>query len=158
MICKPQGFCGASERKKHPWFQLWHIYSVIMLFLSGMSFLFNLHTNRNVTSHKSCEILSLPWKHDSWCMSKEIGQIQQNFFQGKLCIFQPIVFASITTALNRTLWIKWFLLIVIKEAQFIYLCINWGQRNYSIQDSLFESLFPLHEINCKICHFAMTIP
>ena len=71
----------------------------------GVSFLSNLQINQNATCHKSCEILSLPWKYDSWCMSKEIGQIQQNF-QGKLCIFQPIVFTSVSTALNISLWVK----------------------------------------------------
>lgn len=58
-------FCVASEKKKQPRFQLWHIHSVITLFWSGVSFLFNLQVNQNVTCHKSCEILSLPWKYDS---------------------------------------------------------------------------------------------
>lgn len=102
--------CGASERKKHPRFQLCHIHSVIMLFRSGVFFLFNLHINQNVTRHKCCEILRLPWKYDSWCMSKENGQIQQNF-RRKLCIFQPIVL-SIWTLLNTMLWVKWLLLLL----------------------------------------------
>lgn len=113
-----------QKKKKYPWFQLCHIHSVIMLFWSGVFFLFNLHINQNVTRHKSCEILSLPWKYDSWCMTKEIGQIQQKFFQRKLCIFQPIVLTSISTLLNIMLWVKWLLLLVfVKKVSFIYLCL-----------------------------------
>lgn len=115
-------FCGASERKKHLRFQLCRIHSVIMLFWSGVLFLFNLHINQNVTSHKSCEILSLPWKYDSWCMSKEIGQIQQSSFLRKLCIFQPIVLTFISTVLNIRVWVKWLLYLYLLEKHHLSIC------------------------------------